>query len=151
MNILVSGASIAGPALAYWLRRNGMTVTIVERAGSPPLGGQAIDVRGAALDVLRAMGLLEATRARRTEVKGVSAVDASGVEIYRSEERTFTGGRFAAGDVEILRDDLARLLREAAPVDCIYGDTVTSLEQTTDGVDVSFARTPRRQIGRAHV
>lgn len=77
MNILVSGASIAGPALAYWLR-------------------QAIDVRGAALDVLRAMGLLKATRARRTEVKGVSAVDASGIEIYRSEERTFTGGRFGA-------------------------------------------------------
>ena len=146
MNILVSGASIAGPALAYWLRRNGMTVTVVERAGSPRLGGQAIDVRGAALEVLRGMGLLEAARALRTQVKGVSAVDPSGSEIYRSEERTFTGGRFAAGDVELLRDDLARLLRDAADVTYVYGDTITSLEQSAGGVDVSFARSSRRRF-----
>ncbi|HEY4420896.1 MAG TPA: NAD(P)-binding protein, partial [Pseudonocardia sp.] len=46
-NILISGAGIAGPALAYWLRENGFTPTIVEQAPAPRPGGQAVDLRGA--------------------------------------------------------------------------------------------------------
>jgi 2-polyprenyl-6-methoxyphenol hydroxylase-like FAD-dependent oxidoreductase len=49
-----SGASIAGPAVAYWLARGGFEVTVVERAPAPPAGGQAIDIRGPALTVMRA-------------------------------------------------------------------------------------------------
>jgi 2-polyprenyl-6-methoxyphenol hydroxylase-like FAD-dependent oxidoreductase len=47
-NVLISGASVAGPALAYWLRRRGFAATIVERAPEMRAGGQAIDVRGTA-------------------------------------------------------------------------------------------------------
>ncbi|MEO8876458.1 MAG: NAD-binding protein, partial [Polyangiaceae bacterium] len=52
MKILISGASIAGPALAYWLTAYGFDVTVVERAPSLRPGGYAIDVRGAALGVI---------------------------------------------------------------------------------------------------
>ncbi len=50
MKVLVSGASVGGPVLAYWLRERGFEVTLVERAPAPRLGGQAVDIRGAALD-----------------------------------------------------------------------------------------------------
>src|SRR5689334_24426623 len=44
--VLVAGASIAGPALAHWLRRRGAEVTVVERAPGLRPGGQAVDARG---------------------------------------------------------------------------------------------------------
>ncbi|NDU78699.1 FAD-dependent oxidoreductase, partial [Actinomadura sp. DSM 109109] len=57
MDILISGASVAGPTLAWWLRHFGFTPTVVERnPGGPRRGGQPIDVRGPALDVLDRMG-----------------------------------------------------------------------------------------------
>ena len=49
MRILISGASMAGPSLAYWLVRGGHEVTVVERAAQPRLGGSPIDVRGPAI------------------------------------------------------------------------------------------------------
>jgi 2-polyprenyl-6-methoxyphenol hydroxylase-like FAD-dependent oxidoreductase len=61
-NILISGASIAGPALAYWRNRTGFQTTVIERAPAPRPGGQAIDVRGPALTVLDQMGLLDRAR-----------------------------------------------------------------------------------------
>src|SRR5262249_36878675 len=78
MNILISGASIAGPALAWWLSRQGFTPTLVEKAPGPRPGGHAIDVRGAALDVLRAMGLADTAADKRTRMKGVSKLNAEG-------------------------------------------------------------------------
>jgi len=53
----VAGASIAGPALAHWLRRRGAEVTVVERAPELRPGGQAVDARGVAKEVIRRMGL----------------------------------------------------------------------------------------------
>ena len=58
-NVLISGASVAGPALAYWLHRYGFRPTVVERAPGLRDGGYAVDFRGDAhLSVLRQMGIL---------------------------------------------------------------------------------------------
>jgi 2-polyprenyl-6-methoxyphenol hydroxylase-like FAD-dependent oxidoreductase len=57
-SVLISGASIAGPALAYWLDRYGFDVTVVERASAVRSGGYPIDIRGTAIEVIRRMGLL---------------------------------------------------------------------------------------------
>ena len=46
--VLISGASIAGAASAYWLDRYGFDVTVVERADAVRSGGYPIDVRGTA-------------------------------------------------------------------------------------------------------
>lgn len=55
--ILISGASIAGPTLAFWLHRYGFEPTIVERANTLRLGGQNVDIKGAAQKVARMMGI----------------------------------------------------------------------------------------------
>src|ERR1700742_2100665 len=142
--VLISGASIAGPTLAYWLLKAGHDVTLVERAPAPRPGGQAIDIRGPALDVVAAMGLRERVAALRTRMKGMTVLDRAGNEIERSFERTATGGRFDSGDIEIFRDDLAALLREACGSGprTLYGDTIVALETRPRGVAVSFHRNP---------
>ncbi len=67
MDVLVSGASVAGPVVAYWLCRHGFRVTVVERA--PTLrkaGGHAVDLFAPAMDVVERMGLLGPVQDRRT-------------------------------------------------------------------------------------
>src|ERR1700760_4793866 len=139
-NVLISGASIAGPTLAYWLSKASFDVTVIERANAPRAGGQAIDVRGPALTVLREMGLLDRASAMRTRMKGMSSLDIEGKEVFRTEERTISGGRFGSGDIEILRDDLAGLLLEASrpTASYIYGDTVAALKDDDSGVLATF-------------
>ena len=77
-DILVSRASIAGPVLAYWLRRQGFNVTIVERAPAPRSGGQAIDLRGTARTVVERMGILEDIKQAHTGTHGMSLVNSAG-------------------------------------------------------------------------
>lgn len=146
--VLISGASIAGPALASWLHRLGFTPVVVESAPAPRPGGHAIDVRGAALRVLRAMGLAEAAQARRTCMRGVSELDAEGNELWRSEEFTISGGSFHLDAIEILRNDLSEILVRGLPsgVETIYGDSVEALAQDADGVSVSFRSGARRRF-----
>ncbi|MER7281072.1 FAD-dependent monooxygenase [Dactylosporangium sp. NPDC000244] len=140
MRVLISGAGIAGPALAYWLRRHGAEATVVERAPAPRPGGQALDVRGVALDVVDRMGLLGDVRKARTRMRGSSMLAADGTELFRSTEFAPSSGRLDSDDVEILRDDLAELVGRAADgVEYRYGDAIAGLEQDADGVDVRFA------------
>ncbi|MFJ2605663.1 FAD-dependent monooxygenase [Streptomyces sp. NPDC087425] len=138
--MLVSGAGVAGAALAYWLQRYGFEVTVVERAPSLRGGGQAVDVRGSALDVVEKMGLLEAVRERKTALLGMSQVDADGHEVHRTTERTFSGGAVDGPDIEILRDELCALLVSAAEpgIEYLFGDSITTLVQDEDGVRVRF-------------
>src|SRR4026207_2046876 len=70
IRVLVSGASIAGPALAHWLHRRGAEVTVVERAPELRPGGQAVDARGVAKEVIRRMGLDATVRAACTDTAG---------------------------------------------------------------------------------
>ena len=147
-DILISGASIAGPALAWWLHHHGFAPTLVEKAPAPRPGGHAIDIRGAALDVVRAMGIEDAIRDRRTQMKGVSKLDADGNEVWRSEEMTISGGNFGKQAIEIMRDDLSRILLSALPddIEIIYGDSVVSLDEAEAGVAVSFEKSPARRF-----
>lgn len=145
--LLVSGASIAGLSTAYWLARHGFQVTVVERAPHLRPGGQALDVRGPALEVAERMGILAAIRDRSTKLTGMSQVDSSGKETFRSTERTITGGRLDSPDVEIMRDDLCQVLYEAVGdrVEYLFDDAIASLAGDATGVDVTFDKTaPRR-------
>lgn len=146
--ILISGAGIAGPALAYWLHRLGFQPTLVERAAGPRTGGQAIDVRGAALDVLKRMGLYEDAHGLRTHMRGVSVVDADGKELWRSEEQSFSGGRFDSGDIELFRDDLVRLLCDATrdTAEYLWDDSIATVAQSDAAVQVSFERRAAREF-----
>ena len=138
--ILVSGASVAGLTAAYWLDRFGFAVTVVERSAGLRPGGQALDVRGPALEVARRTGVLDDFRTRTTRLRGMSMVDDSGAEIYRTTERTLTGGRLDSDDLEVLRDDLVDVLHQACGtgVRFVFGDWITDLRQDEHGVDVEF-------------
>ncbi|MDE2403101.1 MAG: FAD-dependent monooxygenase [Sphingomonadales bacterium] len=147
-DILISGASITGPALAWWLERAGFRPVLVERTPGRARGGHAIDVRGAALRVLEAMGLAAAARASAMRMKGVSVVDDHGQELWRSEEMTISGGRFDNPDIEILRDRLSHVLVDALspPVEIRYGDSIAALQDDGAGVDVTFASGHRQRF-----
>ncbi|WP_149184890.1 FAD-dependent monooxygenase [Streptomyces sp. TRM49041] len=145
-DVLISGGGIAGTALAYWLRHHGFAPTVVERAPAPRRGGQAIDVRGAALDVVDRMGLLEAVREHRTHMRGMSVLAPDGTEVHRSTEYARSSGRLDGDDVELMRDDLVRLLHGSTRdgVEYVYGDAIEALEDTADGVRVAFRNGPDR-------
>jgi 2-polyprenyl-6-methoxyphenol hydroxylase-like FAD-dependent oxidoreductase len=83
MDIVISGAGIAGLTTAHWLRRYGFIPTIVERAPSLVTGGYKIDVRGTALDVLRRTGVHDAVVASSTQMQGALLVDREGTVINR--------------------------------------------------------------------
>jgi 2-polyprenyl-6-methoxyphenol hydroxylase-like FAD-dependent oxidoreductase len=142
LSVLISGASIAGPALALWLSRYGCTVTVVERAPSVRPGGQAVDFKGAThRTVLKRMGILDDVLARQTGGTDQTIVDADG------RPQAVIPGEFTGGEIEIRRGDLADLLYERTAPHCeyLFGDTITSLTETADGVDVTFANAaPRR-------
>ncbi|WP_327253715.1 FAD-dependent monooxygenase [Streptomyces sp. NBC_01244] len=146
-NVLISGAGIAGTALAYWLRHHGFRPTVVERAPSLREGGYKIDVRGAALDVVSRAGVLDAVRAQRTDVQGGSIVNAAGKRVATMDGDTF-GGR-AGHDAEILRGDLNRILYDlgvdgADGVEYLFGDSITCATETADGIEVAFDSGARR-------
>ncbi|MEV7186596.1 FAD-dependent monooxygenase [Kitasatospora sp. NPDC093102] len=145
-DILVSGAGIAGPALAYWLRRHGFTPTVVERAPAPRPGGQAVDLRGAGRTVIERMGLMERARALCVEQRGMALVDRRGRTTARIPVDLFEGEGIVS-EIEILRGDLADLLREATDgVEYLWDDTVTALDQDADGVTVTFENAPAHRF-----
>ncbi|MFI9366213.1 FAD-dependent monooxygenase [Kitasatospora sp. NPDC053057] len=145
-DILISGAGIAGPALAYWLRRHGFRPTVVERAPGPRPGGQAVDLRGAGRTVIERMGLMDRARALCVEQRGIALVDRRGRHTARMPVELF-GGEGIVSEIEILRGDLADLLQEATDgVEYLYDDTVTALAEDADGVTVHFENSPARRF-----
>ncbi|RRS00465.1 FAD-dependent monooxygenase [Glycomyces terrestris] len=144
--VLISGSSVAGTALAYWLREQGHTPVVLERAPAQRRGGQAVDVRGAALTVLRRMGLEAEARALANHCDGMSVVDPAGNELFRSEEFALSSGSLDSDDIEILREDLVDLMHAKNDgVEHLYGDSIAAIHQEDDGVTVEFEHAaPRR-------
>lgn len=146
MRVLISGAGVAGPALACWLARYGAATTVVEVAPTLRGGGFGVDFRGPThLGVLDRMGVLDTLRGIQTHAGAMRTVDEHGREIFTLPVA------FAGGDIEVYRDDLSRVLYERSlalggeqPPEYLFGDTITSLAETADGVRVGFARTEPR-------
>ncbi|WP_371501934.1 FAD-dependent monooxygenase [Kitasatospora sp. NBC_00374] len=147
-DILISGAGVAGPALAYWLRRAGFAVTVVERAPAPRPGGQTVDLRGAGRTVIERMGLMDRARAVSVDQRGLVLVDATGRITARMTADSF-GGEGIVSEIEILRGDLGRLLYEATAdeVEYLFDDTVTALDEDDEGVTVAFEKAAPRRFG----
>jgi 2-polyprenyl-6-methoxyphenol hydroxylase-like FAD-dependent oxidoreductase len=131
---VISGASIAGLSTAFWLRRTGWDVTVIERAPAFRDGGQNVDVRGVAREVLTRMGLFDAIKAQNTTETGAVIVDESGAVTAELP----TGAEGATAELEVLRGDFARTILEHLPegVDLVYGDTVETVENGPDEVCV---------------
>ncbi|MGP3912227.1 FAD-dependent monooxygenase [Nonomuraea sp. 10N515B] len=137
MRILISGASIAGPALAYWLTRYGFAVTVVERA--PALrktGGHAIDLFRPAMDIVERMGVLEQVVAKKTGLEHLTVHRVGYDRPIRLEVRRLMA---AVSDrhVEIMRDDLSEIFYDATrdDVEYVFGDSIASI---SDDGEVTF-------------
>jgi 2-polyprenyl-6-methoxyphenol hydroxylase-like FAD-dependent oxidoreductase len=135
--ILISGASIAGPTLAFWLNRFGFEVTIVERAKFLRLGGQNVDIKGAAQKIAQWMGIEEEIRAADTGELGVRFVDENDVikaALPKGESN------FGTSELEILRGDLVKILYKHTKdnVEYLFGNQITALNEKDDSVSVTF-------------
>lgn len=140
MKVLISGASIAGPALAYWLNRYGFEVTVVEVARAVRGGGYPIDVRGTAIDVVERMGLLPALSAAHIDSRRLTFVDGTGEAIATISPEALTGGE-KSRDLEIPRGRLTTLLFDLSREQVRYrfADSIAGLQEHGDGIDVTFA------------
>ena len=138
LRVLVTGASIAGPALAWGLAKSGFDVVLLERSAEPRATGQNIDVRGLGREVLTRMGVEEAVLANLTGEDGTRFVDDAGrpYAVFPREE----GQDGPTAEVEILRGRLAGILADVVPADVErrFGDFVVGAEQDATGVDVTF-------------
>jgi 2-polyprenyl-6-methoxyphenol hydroxylase-like FAD-dependent oxidoreductase len=144
--VLISGAGIAGPTLAYWLARHGFHPTVVEHAAALRSSGSPVDVRGPAVDVAERMGVMPRIREAGTDVTGMSFVNATGRRVGRIDLRAL---QQAAGsrEVELPRGDLAAILHQASRYDAeyVFHDAIVVLRQDEHGVDVTFEHAqPRR-------
>ncbi len=147
MRVLISGAGVAGPTLAYWLLRHGFTPTLVEAAPSLRTGGYVIDFWGAGFEIANRMGLLPSIRPRGYIVREVRAVDDRGRTAASLPTQAFfkmTQGQF----LSIPRGDLAACIYAAldGKVETLFGDRVVRLEQSTSGIEVGFASHPSRHF-----
>ena len=132
--ILISGASVAGPALAFWLARFGFEPTIIERSPQLREGGYAVDFRGTSMEALRRMGLLEAVRAQATNMGDMYFVDARDRQVATMPAAAFSG------ELEIMRGDLAHIFHDAtrSGTEYIFGDSIAELAEYRDGVEVTL-------------
>ncbi|MEC3981044.1 FAD-dependent monooxygenase [Amycolatopsis sp. H20-H5] len=134
MNVLISGASVAGPALAYWLHRHGMQTTIVERAPEVRPGGLPVDFRGTTMRVLGEMGVLDELRAHATNSGARTVVDTNGNPVGTMPKEIF------AGELEVPKADLTRILYDLTKdnTEYVFGDSIRTLTQDASGVRAEF-------------
>lgn len=145
MKVLISGASIAGPVLAYWLSRHGFEVTVVER--SPVLrktGGHAVDLFRPAMEISERMGVLPEIEAHATGTTSM-VVHRPGTSRPARLDYLKVVGVISDRHIEIMRDDLSEIYFRAGrdDVEYLFGDTITSI--SPDG-DVTFEHHPPRRF-----
>ncbi|KAH8660545.1 hypothetical protein BX600DRAFT_383844 [Xylariales sp. PMI_506] len=135
MRVLISGAGVAGPTLAWFLARTGAQVTVVEKSQSLLPHGQNVDIKGAALTIIKKMGLMEKFRKLNTTEKGTRFIDPNGrpfapLPVNEGRMNSFTS------EFEILRADLAVLLYEATEdhpnVTYRFGTTISNVISNDD-------------------
>lgn len=146
-SILISGASIAGPALAYWLKRYGFTPTVIERAPQLREGGYPVDVRHEAVPIAQRMGIWEQLQHTKTTFSEVAFVNERHERISSISLQAVREA-FNLDVVEVWRDDLARVLYELTKdeVEYCFGDSIQAVSQDEAGVDVTFERGDSRRF-----
>ena len=140
MKVLISGAGIAGPTLAYWLAHFGFQPTIIEVAPTLRTGGYIIDFWGAGFDIAERMDLLPQIRGKGYKVQELRVVDRNGKQVAGFPVEAFsrlTHGRY----ISLPRTELALSIfkKIEGNVETIFGTSVISMEQTGEAVRVGFS------------
>ena len=145
--VLISGAGIAGPTLAFWLKTAGFEPTLVERAPALRTGGYVIDFWGLGYDIAERMGLTTDINHVGYHTRELRIVDDRGERITGFGTKVFrelTGGRY----VTLARSDLSRLLFERVQgrTEVIFDDEIVGLEEQADCVQVQFEHAGARRF-----
>lgn len=143
LRVLISGAGIAGPAVAFWISRLGHYCTIIERSPEPRENGLQIDIRKEGVEAVRRMGLLDEVKKYVVDEPGTEFVDANGKQfaLFPRMENDKGGMQGFTSEYEIMRHDLCQILVKASKenVNYRYGVSVTDFENNNDGVRVTFS------------
>lgn len=136
--VLISGASIAGLTLGYWLNTYGFDVKIIEISSSPRKGGSPIDIRADALQVAESMGILEIIKNKQIHTEAISFVGKTGK--VKVVTRPPKGNNNREPDIEIERENLISILYGLIKDDItfIFNDSIEMLQQNDSGVEVTF-------------
>ena len=144
MRVIINGAGIAGPTLAYWLRKAGHEVVLVEVAPQLRTGGYVIDFGLVGYDIAEKMGLIPRLRELGYQVRELRFVDRQGrtsASMSVNALARLTQGRY----ITLRRSDLAATIYGAldGKVETIFGDSVASIEEAGACVRVGFDTLPR--------
>ncbi|KAF2084675.1 FAD/NAD(P)-binding domain-containing protein [Saccharata proteae CBS 121410] len=133
--VLISGAGIAGPSLAWFLARTGARVTIIEKCQSLRAQGQNVDINGSALTVIKKMGLMPQVERWHTTEKGTQFIDPKGRPFAPLPVKK-DGSASPTSEFEILRGDLAQVLYEATKdhpnIEYVFGKTISKILENSD-------------------
>ena len=146
-SVLISGAGIAGPTRAYWLKAAGFAPTLVERAPALRDGGYVIDFWGLGYAIAERMGLRPDIDRSGYHVRELRVVDDAGRRVASFGTKVFTelaGGRY----ITLQRSELSRLLfaRIEGCIECLFGDEIVALEEQPDGVRATLKKAGERRF-----
>lgn len=148
MRVLISGASIAGPTLAFWLARYGFEVTVVERSPGPrKSGGHAVDLFKPAMDIVEMMGILDHIEAHGAGTEVLSILrEGKPKPIDLPEMLIFSA--VSERHIEIMRDDLSEILYDAGSpgAEYLFGNSIAELSDDGTGVRAVFDKGPDRRF-----
>ncbi|KAK4549219.1 hypothetical protein LTR36_007677 [Oleoguttula mirabilis] len=147
LRVLIAGASVAGPAAAYWFARAGAHVTVIERFPHLRRGGQNIDIRNVGVTVMRKTpGMEAAVRAKKAVEEGICIVDAEGRPFATMRATGNPEQQSLVSEYEIMRGDLAHILydmtKENERVKYVFGEQIASTQQNEsedEPITVEFA------------
>jgi len=141
--VLISGASFAGLSTAYWMNKFGYKVTIVEISKSLKKGGTPVNILENTIDIVKRMGLFDQIVSNKITMETLEFKDTDDVTqrldfIQKNQESR------GEEEYKIERDVLLDLMNEAVKndVEFTFGDTITSLTESGDHIEVGFKNRP---------
>jgi len=147
LNVLVSGASFAGLATAFWMNRFGYKVTVVEIGKGLKMGGSPVDIKEGTVNIVKRMGLFERIQASSLKAKGIDFLDVEGVRIAKMPAHA-EDAEDSNPEYEIERDTLLQIMFEEVKgdVEFIFDDSIARLDESGDEVDVTFKSGTQRSF-----
>jgi len=134
--VLVSGASIAGLATAYWMNKAGYKVTVVEVAGKPRIGGTAVDLRLGTIDVIKRMGIYGQIKSNQLNLELVEFKNAQD----ETEGSMIQPRNVSGEEIEIERTQLVGILYETVKndIEFIFNNSITALSESPENISATF-------------
>ncbi|RYG68337.1 FAD-binding monooxygenase, partial [bacterium] len=145
--ILICGASFAGLSTAYWMKKLGYDVTVVEVAAGLKRGGTPVNIQENTIDIVKRMGLFDQIQAKRITMETIEFKNSDDVTARIGFPQN-EGAQREEEEYEIERDVLLNMMFEAVQddVDFIFGDSLASMQQESDGVNVVFKSGKQRSF-----